>query len=219
MSLSYGDTSLSLDNRKNFLQAQGIDYRDLVCAKQAHGSNIRYALERDKGCGAESYASAVADTDAFITDRKNLPLAIFTADCLSIFLFDPQTPAIGLVHAGWRGTREFIFAKTLQQMRRQFGTQSQNVEVSFGPLIRGCCYEVGGEFENIFSQGLSKQEERYFLDLAGINRAQAVDMGVETANIRDAGICTACRNEEFFSFRREAGSSGRMISVMMLRGT
>jgi YfiH family protein len=217
MSLVYGDTSLSLDNRKNFLSALNIDYRDLVCAKQVHGSRIQYVREQDKGRGALSYDGAIAETDALLTDRKNLPLAIFTADCLSVFLYDPVTPAIGLVHAGWQGTKDQITAKALRQICSQFNSHPQDILVAFGPFIRSCCYEVKDEFKKFFSGGLIKKDERYYLDLESINRQQAQDGGVRPENIISCGICTACRNEDFFSYRKELTACGRMISVMMLK--
>lgn len=92
MSLKYGETRDSLNNRKNFLQNLGIDYRNLVCAKQIHSSNIEYVTSQYIGKGALSYDTAIENTDALITDKKNIPLAIFTADCLSVFLYDPQNP-------------------------------------------------------------------------------------------------------------------------------
>ena len=81
MSLSHGDTRYSVENRKNFLNSLGIDYRDLVCAKQIHASNIRPATEEDRGRGALKYDASIGVTDACITGRKNLPLAVFSAGC------------------------------------------------------------------------------------------------------------------------------------------
>src|SRR3989338_1342952 len=87
MSLCYGDTGDSISNRNNFLSALGIDYRGLICAKQSHGSNIIYVRGADKGKGALSYGNSIPDTDGLITDRRNLPLAIFSADCPSILYY------------------------------------------------------------------------------------------------------------------------------------
>lgn len=217
MSLSYGDTANSLENRRKFLQELGLDYRDLVCAKQSHSSRIRYANEKDKGKGALSYDTAVDDTDAFITDRRNLPLAIFTADCLSIFLYDPQTPAIGLVHAGWQSTRGNIAASAIRLMQKEFKSRPECLQAAFGPAIRSCCYEVGSGFRDFFPGGVIEQRGRYYLDLAGINRRQMLDSGVKDANIFDPAACTFCKNETFFSYRKEGKSCGRIMSVIMLR--
>jgi len=217
MSLFYGDTRESLSNRQNFLLSLGIDYRDMVCARQIHSSCVRYVKEEDKGRGALSYDTSIPDTDALVTDRENLPLAVFTADCLSIFLYDPLTPAIGLVHAGWRSTKENIAAKAVQLMQERFNSKPSSLYVGFGPAIRSCCYEVGADFRDLFSYGLIERNNRYYLDLAGINRKQALDSGVLKDNILDSAICTSCRNAEFFSYRKEGASCGRMMSVIMLK--
>lgn len=218
MSLSYGNTGNALENRKNFLKGLGIDYRGLVCTKQVHGSLTRYIREVDIGQGALSYAHAIPDADALITDKKNVPLSIFTADCLSVFLYAPKTPGIGLVHAGWRSSKENITVKAVQLMQEKFNGQVEDLYAGFGPAIRDCCYEVGGEFTDFFApEYLIKRDSRYYLDLAGINRKQLKALGVKDKNIFDSKICTSCRNEDFFSYRKEGIGCGRMMSVMMLQ--
>lgn len=216
MSLFYGDTRDSLTNRRNFLNGLGIDYQDLVCAKQIHASCVRYVKEEDKGRGALAYDSAIADTDALITDKKNLPLAVFTADCLSIFLYDSKTPAIGLIHAGWRSTKEKITAKTIELMQEKFNTQTSDFYVGFGPAIRSCCYKVGKDLHD-FGDELIKRNNHYYLDLVKINKKQVLDLGVKENKIFDSQICTSCRNVEFFSYRKEGKISGRIMSVIMLK--
>lgn len=218
MSLVYGDTSMALANRKVFLAGLGIDYRDLVCAKQIHGDSVSCIKEEDRGRGALSYDSAVPDTDALVTDRKNLPLAVFTADCLSVFLYDPLRPAIGLVHAGWKGSRNNITARTVWLMQRIFRTKTTQLYAGFGPSMRSCCYEVGKDFQESFREGLIKRSNRYYLDLAQINKKQLLDLAVKEERILDSGLCTSCALDDFFSFRKEAKACGRLISVMMLAG-
>ena len=217
MSLFYGDTKESLTNRKNFLSTLDIDYRDLVCAKQIHSSCARYVVEEDKGKGALSYDSSIADTDALVTDKRNLPLAVFTADCLSIFLYDPATPAIGLIHAGWRSTKENITVKAIQLMQGKFNTKTSRLYVGFGPAIRSCCYEVGEDFNDFFPCNITKRNNSYYLDMVQINKKQVLDSGVKEDNIFDSKICTYCRSKEFFSYRREGNACGRLISVIMLK--
>jgi hypothetical protein len=217
MSLNYGGTGPALDNRKYFLKGLNVDYRNLVCAKQTHGANIKRAGFLQKGLGALEYESALADTDAFITDQKNLPVAIFTADCLSVFLYDPLNHGIGLVHAGWRGTHENLVQKTIEAMRGEFNSRPENIHVFLGPSIRGCCYEVGKDFQDKFPKKLQRRWGKFFLDLAEINCQQLTQYGVKPGNITDCSICTSCRNEEYFSFRKEGDSCGRIMSVMMLK--
>jgi len=218
MSLSYGDTANSLASRKKFLGGLGIDSRDLICAKQTHDDKARCVRREDKGKGALSYDTAIEDTDALITDEPNLPLAIFTADCLSVFLYDPKAPAIGLVHAGWKSSRKNIIAKAIQLMREKFSSSPEYLLAAFGPAIRSCCYEVGVDFRGSFPGGVIARAGRYYLDLPAINKRQMLDAGVKEANIFDPGACTFCKNEDFFSYRKEGDSSGRIMSVIMLTG-
>lgn len=217
MSLRYGNTENSLNNRKNFLGGLGIDYKDLICVKQIHSNQARYATQEDKGRGALTYESAIADTDALVTDKKNLPLAVFTADCLPIFLYDPSTPAIGLVHAGWRSTQDNIVTVAIQLMQEEFNTSAKDLCVGFAPAIRECCHEVGEDFKKFFLVGLRERNRRYYLDLIKINKKQILDLGLKENNIFDSGICTVCNNQDYFSYRKENEASGRMISVMMLK--
>jgi hypothetical protein len=216
MSLSYGDTKESLNNRRNFLESSGIDLRNLVCAKQIHRDNIQYVREEDKGRGALSYETSIPDTDALITDKKNLALAVFTADCLSVFLYDPIKPAIGLVHAGWRSSKENLIVKTLRLMQKQFNTRISDLYVGFGPAIGSCCYEVGRDFQEYFGQDVISKGNRYYADLAGINKRQLLESRVKERNIFDSQICTSCHNDAFFSYRKDGKDCGRIMSVIML---
>ena len=216
MSLSYGDARHSLEHRRDFLNQLGIDYQNLVCGQQVHGNAVAYVEGKDIGRGALSYDSAIAHTDALITDRRHIPLAIFTADCLSVFLHDPLTPAIGLVHAGWRSTKAEITLRAIELMQEKFNTSAKDLSVAFGPALRTCCYEVGEEFQDFFPQGILRKNNRYYLDLVEINKQQALTTGVTSQNIFDGQICTSCRNHEFFSYRRESKNCGRMMSVVML---
>lgn len=217
LSLSYGGTAGSLGRRNVFLGRLGIDYRNLVCAKQVHASNIEYVTHKHLGRGALDYSTAVEGTDGFITDKRNLPLAIFTADCLSVFLYDPATPAVGIVHAGWRSSKEGICAKAVRMMCDNFGTDVSRLMIMFGPAIRDCCYEVKEEFTRHFHSGIGWRNGNYYADLAGINRNQILESGVKIDNIFDANICTSCHSREFFSFRRQGAFCGRMMSVIMLK--
>ncbi len=217
MSLSYGDTSQALEHRKDFLSSLNINYQDLVCAKQVHGSKVQYVNQADQGSGALTYTSAIANTDGLVTDKRNLPLGILTADCLSIFLYDPQRPAVGLLHAGWRSSKEKIVSCAIELMRSQFKTNPAELFAGFGPAIRDCCYEVSGEFKHNFTTGLTKRQGRLYLDLAQANRKELTGLGVKSENILDPGFCTACEKEDFFSYRREGKDCARMLSVIVLR--
>lgn len=198
------------------MEKSGIDYRRLAAAGQIHGSRILCVDRSHSGKGALSLEGRLEGVDGFITREKELPLAIFTADCLSIFLFDARRKAVGMLHAGWRGTRAGIAAKAVRMMRQRFRSRPPDLLVGFGPCIRECCYEVGEDFGKLFPYGLIKRNEKYFLDLIACNKLQLKRAGVKEKNILDSRFCTACKKRIFFSFRREKEKSGRMISVIML---
>jgi YfiH family protein len=217
MSFAHGDVGAVMENRKAFLRDSGVDAQRLVCARQVHGEKITCVTVSDAGRGADSQESAFADTDALITDRRRVPIAVFTADCLPVFLYDAQKQVIGLVHAGWRGTKENITGKTVHAMMKQYDCQPDDIYAGFGPAIRSCCYQVGEEFCDRFKHGLVNKDGSLYLDLVKINTQQLIRREVKRANIFDSSICTACGNDGYFSYRREGQSSGRGIAVLMIR--
>lgn len=217
MSLSYGNTAHSSENRKKFLDSIGIDYHNLICAKQVHGKNVHYVTEANKGRGAWDYSSSFDDTDGFLTDKKGVPIAILTADCLSVFIYDPTKPAIAILHAGWRGTEQNICAEAVMVMQDKFGSQAHRILVGFGPSIRSCCFEVEKDFKSNFPFGLINRDGRIFMDIALVNQQQLINAGIRAENIFDPQVCTFSDNDSYFSFRKEAESAGRLISVIMLK--
>ena len=165
----------------------GVDIPRVFWRKQVHGDDVLIA-------GKDACAKGCPDADALITDQKNVPIAIRTADCVPVFIYDPLKQVIGLAHAGWKGTRQRIAAKTVQEMQDKFGCRCYDLKVALGPSIRPCCYEV---------------------DIVTANRRQLAEAGIPDGNIFDGGVCTCC-NKDYFSFRRDGEKAGRMISLMML---
>ncbi|HNW40037.1 MAG TPA: polyphenol oxidase family protein, partial [Candidatus Omnitrophota bacterium] len=174
MSFSFGNPEGILENRKKFLSSLSIDYQSLITAKQVHGNNVEYVTGENKGRGALDYESSVLDTDGFITDQPGVPMAILTADCLSVFIYDPRRPAIGILHAGWRSTEKNIAQAGVSRMQEKFASLPKDLLVGFGPSIRSCCFEVEKDFKSNFPFGLIKREGRVFMDIALINRSQLV---------------------------------------------
>ncbi len=193
-----------------YLQTKtGRDIPQVFWRAQVHGDTVVSAQ------GAPSDCSTAPEADAFITNQPNLPIAIRTADCLPVFIFDPLKKAIGLVHAGWKGTQRQITAKTLKTMHDKFGSQCYNLHIFLGPAIGACCYEVGPEFRAYFSEDVSERDGHLFFDVTSANRRQLIAAGVLPENIGTSGQCTSC-GKGYFSYRRDGPKAGRMISVMML---
>lgn len=208
------DVSKVLRNRRAFAEAVGVDARRFTTCQQVHGSKVVQVTEELVGSGATDFANTIADTDALITNIPDVPLMLFYADCVPVLLADTVTGAIGLAHAGWRGTVAHIAVKTVAAMQEAFGTKPQNLLAGIGPSIGACCYEVddfvrnqASGYEEFFA---TKEGGKYQLDLWGMNAKQLVDVGVLPANITVAGVCTNDNKELFCSYRAEQGKTGRM---------
>jgi YfiH family protein len=166
----------------------------------------------------------VQATDALITDVPGVPLMLRFADCVPIWFYDPVRRAIGLAHAGWRGTVAGVGRATVAEMGKAFGSRPEDVIACIGPSVGPCCYEVGkdvayavGEaFPGVEGQLLSPRANgSWHLDLWAANRHQLAACGV--VYIEVAGICTACHTDEWFSHRAEQGRTGRIGALIGLR--
>ncbi|MBP9855192.1 MAG: peptidoglycan editing factor PgeF [Candidatus Omnitrophica bacterium] len=185
----------------------GMNASDIANVKQVHGKEV--VIIRDQ-------TSKVVEADALIIDRRGLDLAVRTADCLPVFLFDEGTPAVGLVHAGWRGTKEQISAETVKLMVKTYNSKPKDIKVAFGPCIRAPRYEVGEEFLQHFPREVMKENQKYCFDLALANKNQLIDQGVLPDKIYDCGICTF-DHQDYHSYRRDGQKAGRILSLIMLR--
>ena len=215
------DVAKVLRNRKIFAEAVGVNAERFTTCQQVHGSKIVRVTEELIGSGAENFANTIADTDALITNIPVVPLLLFYADCVPVLLADVETGAIGLAHAGWRGTVANIGAKTLAAMVEAFGTKPENVLAAIGPSIGACCYEVddfvrdqASGYEEFFA---AKGGGKYQLDLWGMNVKQLVEAGVPQDNISVAGVCTNDNVDLFCSYRAEQGKTGRMGVCLCVR--
>jgi YfiH family protein len=190
-----------------------------VTVNQVHGSSV-FTVE-EKGAGGPHPVEA----DSIVTNLPGVSLGVLTADCLPIVLFDPVKKAAGIVHAGWRGTLEKVASKTVEALRERFGSNPSDLVSALGPSIGPCCYEVdasvAGEFERAFGgrqnlKSLKNLKDRR-LDIKEANLEHLVNSGLVRENILDEGLCTSCRNELFFSYRKEGPKAGRQISFVMIK--
>jgi YfiH family protein len=225
-------------NRAMFLQKLGLrrEAWPLVALRQIHSDWIH--------CVTEVPAHPFTG-DGFITATPSLLLGIQTADCLPVIVADPRQRAVGVFHAGWRGTIKRIVEKGVGEMQRCFGSRARDLHAAIGPGVHSCCYEVGPEvreqFESQFAYasalfrelkdsdpvrekypllfltarapGHSDLPIKIFLDLVEANRRQLLDVGVLAKNIWATELCTSCRTDLLFSYRKERGVTGRLLAV------
>jgi len=187
-----------------------------IVAEQTHSEHIEVIKESETR-GWDSLKDAIEDCDAFVTDLKEVVLTILTADCVPILLYDKEKKVVAAVHAGWKGTKAEIAAKTVRKMQEEFGSDPEDIVAGIAPAIGRCCYEVGEEVAKHFfdlPEGYTKKGEKYMLDLPYINKYQLLERGLKEAHIEMSGICTACETQRFFSYRKEQGCSGRFMSMI-----
>jgi YfiH family protein len=193
----------------------------LISTRQVHKDGVAVF----EGDGQRPEDLWLREGDALVTRIPGFALGVFTADCLPVLLFDPVQMAVGIVHAGWRGTAKALCQKTLKKMVKTFDTISQNILAAMGPCIGPCCYEVDQPVKEAFVRSgipwepISSPRGRgkWSLDLHQANIYLLELSGVRKENIHRLQLCTSCHNDLFNSYRAEGSSVGRQLNFIALR--
>ena len=202
---------LAQTNRERFAAAIGAPGWPLLKLKQVHSGVVR---EMDD----TSAAGEAVEGDASITPLRGVLLGVQTADCVPILIADSEACAVAAVHAGWRGTAARIAEITVARLRERHGVTPGSLVAAIGPHIGVCCYEVGEEVAEAIgdSAGIERRPEwpKPHLNLAEANRRQLVKAGVPEEQSDISSLCTRCREDLFFSYRRDGSKTGHMLSVI-----
>ena len=225
-----------LENRSRFQSALGTADLKLISLKQTHSDVVHLF---------DSAPSETCQGDALATNRPGLLLGVQTADCVPILLVDPKKRAVVAIHAGWRGTLARIVVKAIGKMQMQYKSNPADLLAAIGPSVGGCCYEVGTEVATQFLSQFAEAPQWFdefrtgdepnpiqwlnrmppghqpppknvLLDLRKANRAQLLGAGLRSSNIFVSDLCTACRRDLLFSYRKEGPQGGRLLSVIGL---
>jgi purine-nucleoside/S-methyl-5'-thioadenosine phosphorylase / adenosine deaminase len=209
LSTSVGDDEkIVKENRELFYKEIGLEAENIVTQKQVHGDKINYA---DKG-------GFYGESDALITDKINLGLAISTADCTPIFIFDKKNKVIAAVHSGWRGTEKKILLKVLMKLKEDFNSSPVNLISYIGPSICQKNYEIGKEVAEKFEDKyLLPKEGKYLLNVSGINFDILINFGIPKENIQLSSYCTFEMKYLLHSYRRDGLQSGRAFGIIAVR--
>jgi YfiH family protein len=169
--------------RLAFAAALGLDGARLTVAGAVHGAEV---------ARVDHPAGAARGHDALVTDRPGLPLLATFADCYPVLLYDPVRRALGLAHAGWRGTAAGIAGRAVEALEREYGSRPVDLVAGVGPGICGRCYEVGEEVAERFDPAFVRPSPagRRLLDLAAVNRSQLEAAGVPAERVHVHGVCT-----------------------------
>lgn len=223
LGLGRGDPAENvLENYRRICGAIGICAENVVLPDQVHELVVRKAVKADCGKGLFKPRD-YAGVDAQITNEPEVALAVFGADCVPVFLFDPEARAIGTAHAGWRGTIGKIAAKTVSAMQKEFGCRSEQMEAYIGASICGECYTVGEETARLFLPEFpdavkrrAGKEDVWQLDLWKVNRTILEGAGLKKEHIVTGGVCTKCHSDVLFSHRVTGDARGVMAGFLML---
>lgn len=193
--------------REKLSSTYGINVSNLKYMDQVHGNSVQVVDEN---------TSLYKEYDALITNKKNTPLMVMSADCIGILFFDSVKKVIGVAHAGRNGTFLNISSNVLQAMQTNFNSLSKDIKVVLGPSIQKCCYEVSFEMVDIVVKNFGNEfTQGRLIDLQGINKKQLLDLGVKEENISISSICTKCNGKEYFSYRNDK-TCGRFAGIIEL---
>lgn len=212
-----------LHNFRLLCDSVGLNRNNLVLTNQVHETKVALVNENDRGKGF-SRQSDLIGVDGLLTVSTGVTIVTFHADCVPVFLFEPDIKAAALLHSGWRGTLKNIAASALAALRDIPGFCSERLVAVIGPSIGKCCFEVDEDvfrlFENKFSDpGLytARNSGKWHIDLKEIIRRELLWEGLLKENIHDSGICTVCRRDMFFSHRGDGGKTGSLAAFMQIR--
>lgn len=219
LSTSTGDTLERVEENRQILgDALGMEIQSRI--KMDHGIQV-VVLDSNS-------PASLPEADACITKDPNYSLCITTADCVPILFHCPETGAVGLAHAGWKGTVNGIARETALAMKKNFGCPLDKLLAVQGPAIGFCCFEVGAEVAQEFQKranergwdesklvkAIPKTKDKFQVDLHRTNRFWLLEAGLQIANLSTCDLCTACNADLFYSHRRDQGQTGRMMTAI-----
>lgn len=197
-------TTRSSDENRLF---EGLQPKRIIKPEQTHSANVEIVDDRLE----------YPNTDGLILTNTEDLICLKFADCTPLIFYDSKNKIAAISHAGWRGTAQKIGVKTVEIMQQKFQSKPQDITVLIGPAISLCCYEVSDEVKETLLKTVndtSNLSDGKKVDLKGINARQLQEIGVEKIDI--CPYCTSCRNDRFYSYRKENGTTNRHKAIVML---
>lgn len=206
------------ENYRILGNALGFSPEKLVLTRQTHSDTVRRVTGAD--CMGLDHG-VYPECDALVTAEPGLALAVFTADCTPVLLWDPVTGAVGAAHAGWRGTAADIAGKTVRAMVDAYGCDAGNIRAAIGPNIAQCCFQTDADVPQAmlarFGSGaqeyIRSEGDKFYVNLKAINALALRRAGVTHIDI--SNHCTACQSDRFWSHRVTRGLRGSQGAVII----
>ena len=197
--------------REVFLAALGMAAWPMGRLRQVHSNRVRHF-------DTSAFANESPEGDAAYTGLPGIALEVRTADCVPILIAERSARVVAMAHAGWRGTSGGVVRKVVNSIVSEFGVSAADLAVVMGPHIGVCCMEVGEEvFAGFDDPGVFERPPEWakpHLNLAEANRRQLLAAGVRPQMIQTSLLCTRCRSDMFYSYRRDGADAGRMYAVI-----
>ncbi len=236
-----GDSNENVaENYRRFCAAAGYDVQSLTAGDQDHHVNIRRVGPEQRGIGIWKEKD-MESVDGLCTDQPGVTLTIYCADCVPLYFVDEKHHAIGLAHAGWRGTAAGMAKVMVERMAAEFGTDPADLVTAIGPSICRDCFEVDEpvaqeflklqeEFSlsgadcfvtgpvTVYLQNGEPDQEKYHVDLWECNRRYLLEAGVPPERIVVGNVCTMCESDLLFSHRKTRGKRGSNCAFLALKG-
>lgn len=221
MGLSSQDDPQSIkENYRIILSALGVEDRDRYMTKQIHSDQIFVVNEE-----ASVKENFISGYDGLLTDRDDVVLMTYYADCVPLFLYDPVKGTGGVVHSGWKGTTKQVGKRMVEKMVELYGSSPEDIRAGIGPSAGICCYEVGPDVIEGFSwldtlevYLTPTRENHYKIDLKGINKYILEEAGLLPEHIEVSSLCSMCTPDLLYSYRRDRPYNGLMSAIFALRG-
>jgi YfiH family protein len=219
------DPERVIQNREEIARSIGVPLDFWVAGEQVHGSTVTVVTEEMRGRGARKQEDLLPATDALITNVPGVALSTYAADCVPLLFADEENGAIGVAHAGWKGTVAKIAGKTVKAMQETYGSDPAKIVVRIGPSIGPCCYEVDEPVASRVREAFGDKSDalltpnpngRWQLNLWQANVEALLEAGVAPEHILREDHCTSCRVDLYFSHRKEKGKTGRHAGIIAL---
>ncbi len=212
-----GDDTTALYGRRAALgQKSGAK---IVVLKQIHGDEVLEITSSNISTASGGFWFA-GDGDGMVSNEKGVVLAIQSADCAGVTLYDAKNRAVAALHAGRKGAALNILSKCVVKMQKLYGSNPTNLKIYIGTHIRGCCYELPREMAAGFAgyeNAVTIRDDKSYLDIGAVILAQAKALGIANENIEISPFCSSCESDRFFSYRAHNGKCGRMLTAIGLK--
>lgn len=187
---------------------KSLQLNKILFAHQTHGANVHRVTSKN--------SDKVSPADALFTTEKNIGLAVTHADCQAALFYDPVHEAVAVAHCGWKGSALNIYARVIESMQRDVGTQPHQLIVCISPSLGPDHAEYKNYKQEIPQEYWSFQVKPHYFDFWAIAKKQLNGAGVLDKNIEISEICTHCNDKDYFSHRRDK-QTGRHATVVALK--